>query len=70
MPQGAEPRSPLYVIPGQVPQFTALPAGCRFADRCAYVTDECRAAPVDLIDAGIDHSARCVRVSELQLVSR
>ncbi len=34
----------LPVIPGRVPDLLHLPQGCRFADRCPRVTDECRAA--------------------------
>ncbi len=32
----------LPVIPGMVPDLLHLPSGCRFADRCAKVTDQCR----------------------------
>jgi oligopeptide/dipeptide ABC transporter ATP-binding protein len=32
----------LPIIPGMVPDLLHLPAGCRFADRCSHVTDECR----------------------------
>jgi oligopeptide/dipeptide ABC transporter ATP-binding protein len=33
----------LPVIPGRVPDLLHLPRGCRFADRCPRVTEECRA---------------------------
>ncbi|NGO72317.1 ABC transporter ATP-binding protein, partial [Streptomyces boncukensis] len=33
---------PLATIPGLPPALTTLPAGCRFAPRCAYATDRCR----------------------------
>jgi oligopeptide/dipeptide ABC transporter ATP-binding protein len=32
----------LPVIPGRVPDLQCLPAGCRFADRCPRVREECR----------------------------
>ena len=32
----------LPIIPGMVPDLMQLPPGCRFADRCSRVTDECR----------------------------
>ena len=32
----------LPIIPGMVPDLLHLPTGCRFADRCSRVTDECR----------------------------
>ena len=37
-----EKLSELPIIPGMVPDLLHLPAGCRFADRCSRVTDECR----------------------------
>jgi len=33
---------PLATIPGRVPSLSALPAGCKFADRCLHVRDLCR----------------------------
>jgi oligopeptide/dipeptide ABC transporter ATP-binding protein len=33
----------LTTIPGQVPSLARLPQGCRFAPRCAYAIDACRA---------------------------
>jgi oligopeptide/dipeptide ABC transporter ATP-binding protein len=32
----------LPIIPGRVPDLLNLPRGCRFADRCEYMTSECR----------------------------
>ena len=34
----------LPIIPGMVPDLLHLPPGCRFADRCSRVSDECRMA--------------------------
>ena len=34
----------LFSIPGAPPSLTNLPVGCRFAARCLWATDECRAA--------------------------
>jgi oligopeptide/dipeptide ABC transporter ATP-binding protein len=33
----------LPVIPGTVPELAAMPAGCRFAERCAHARADCRA---------------------------
>jgi oligopeptide/dipeptide ABC transporter ATP-binding protein len=52
-------REPLYIIPGQPPDLSALPSGCSFHPRCARAMDRCRAEePLDqrLHDGG---SARC-----------
>ncbi|MFC9358360.1 dipeptide/oligopeptide/nickel ABC transporter permease/ATP-binding protein [Rhodococcus sp. NPDC057014] len=64
MPQSATPRSPLYVIPGQVPQLSELEEGCRFASRCEFVQPECHSA-IPMLNAGSNHLARCVRSDEL-----
>jgi peptide/nickel transport system ATP-binding protein len=48
----------LVSIPGQIPSPFALPAGCRFADRCPQRFDRCAAAPpLHVVTA--EHSARC-----------
>jgi peptide/nickel transport system permease protein len=59
--------SKLLFIPGSVPAPGARPHGCRFADRCPMVIDECRAlhpalAPVN----GGQRASRCIRAMELR----
>jgi peptide/nickel transport system permease protein len=61
VPRIGERQRPLVPIPGLPPALDDLPTGCRFADRCDQVTDECRAAPIDLRHQG-NRSARCVLV--------
>jgi oligopeptide/dipeptide ABC transporter ATP-binding protein len=34
-------KAPLYAIPGQPPDLSALPPGCGFHPRCPYATDRC-----------------------------
>ncbi|HJP69820.1 MAG TPA: dipeptide/oligopeptide/nickel ABC transporter permease/ATP-binding protein, partial [Sphingomicrobium sp.] len=70
MPQRAAPRTTLYAIPGQVPQFSEIGGGCRLAARCQYVQERCREADVALTEAAPGHLARCARVNELSLVTR
>ncbi|TDT99846.1 peptide/nickel transport system ATP-binding protein [Azorhizobium sp. AG788] len=54
----------LPTIPGTVPSLTALPPGCRFANRCARVDDACRAAePVWSGEAGA--GIRCIHADEV-----
>jgi peptide/nickel transport system permease protein len=65
MPQGAAPRTPLYVIPGSVPSFHELGEGCRLVGRCEYATDVCREGAVDLRLAGENHEVRCVLVENV-----
>jgi peptide/nickel transport system ATP-binding protein len=51
----------LAAIDGMVPDMSAPPAGCRFADRCPFVLEDCRAAPPPVVDLGGGHWSRCVR---------
>ncbi|WP_327005078.1 ABC transporter ATP-binding protein [Dactylosporangium sp. NBC_01737] len=59
-------RRDLEVIPGRPPEPGAMPAGCRFAARCAHVTDTC-ATPVQLSTLD-DRQVRCHRAATLELV--
>jgi peptide/nickel transport system permease protein len=68
MPQRAEPRTPLYSIPGQVPRFDSLGAGCRLVGRCEYAKDACSGAPVQLLGTN-GHAVRCIRADELTLAA-
>jgi peptide/nickel transport system ATP-binding protein len=45
----AEKLRELPTIPGRVPELHRLPPGCRFADRCPRVREECRRAEPPLI---------------------
>jgi peptide/nickel transport system ATP-binding protein len=49
----------LTTIPGQVPPLSAMPAGCRFADRCAHVIPICRTVSPDWREVGTGHEVRC-----------
>ena len=64
-PDGKRARLP--TIEGLVPNPFALPRGCRFADRCPYVVEECTRAEPDLVAALDDpsHLARCIRAEEV-----
>ena len=50
----------LAAIPGVPPNLKAPPAGCRFAERCKYVMDECVTTSVSLYDAGSGRAYRCI----------
>jgi peptide/nickel transport system ATP-binding protein len=49
----------LTTIPGQVPSLSAMPAGCRFADRCAHVMPQCRTVSPEWREVGSGHVVRC-----------
>ncbi len=53
----------LEAIPGQVPTFDQLPAGCRFEPRCQLAHQECRAPGLELHTVQPSHDARCVSPS-------
>ncbi len=63
-----EPRARvrLKTIEGMVPDLTRLPPGCRFADRCPLVIDECKRVEPELrpLDGGV-RSSRCIRAEEV-----
>ncbi len=65
---GARPRlgatrgGRLVTIPGRVPELADMPAGCPFADRCAWVVDACRARMPPEVEVEPGHRARCIRL--------
>ncbi len=54
----------LRSIPGDVPDPVSILPGCIFADRCAYVAADCRAAPPPLALKAAGHRAACIRVPD------
>jgi peptide/nickel transport system ATP-binding protein len=54
-------RRRLQTIEGSVPSLLDLPAGCKFAPRCAYVIRECTEAEPALLAVNDEHRARCIR---------
>ncbi|MEU7647794.1 ABC transporter ATP-binding protein [Streptomyces huasconensis] len=52
----------LHTIPGLPPNLTTRPTGCRFAPRCAFATDQCRAEEPPLAHdekRGAEHRFAC-----------
>ncbi len=50
----------LEIIPGMVPPLDSDFSGCRFADRCDFVQDDCRAGEPAWRDLEDGHSVRCI----------
>jgi peptide/nickel transport system ATP-binding protein len=50
----------LATIAGRVPALHEMPAGCAFADRCAWVRDDCRAAVPPMQAVRDEHGVRCL----------
>ncbi len=65
VPKRGEERKRLPTIEGVVPDLRDLPPGCRFADRCPMVIDECRKAEPALEEVSPGHFARCIRSAEV-----
>jgi peptide/nickel transport system ATP-binding protein len=53
------PGSHLQAIPGRPPNLVSTPRGCRFAPRCPYVQDRCRAEAPPLFEGEAGHTYRC-----------
>jgi len=66
IPRGKSSVDDLLVIPGRVPAPGSWPVGCRFQNRCAYVTDACRQRPIPL-ELTSSGAVRCIRHDELEL---
>lgn len=51
----------LRPIRGNPPDSTEVVKGCRFAERCDYVEEECLVWDTSLLDVSADHKTRCRR---------
>lgn len=54
----------LAAIDGMMPDPTALPKGCKFAERCKYATERCSREEPALTEMSDGHKVRCFRYSE------
>lgn len=51
-------------IPGTPPSLKDPPAGCRFAARCKYATDQCRQVQPQTVQVGDRHYAACLLLGQ------
>lgn len=59
-PEPSRHRQPPTIrAPGELPDATNPPIGCRFASRCPYAMDACRDTPPTRTDLGAGHWVRC-----------
>ena len=56
----------LPTIPGMVPPAGHFPAGCVFAPRCPYATEQCRTCKPELVTQAEGHKVRCFRYTDRQ----
>jgi peptide/nickel transport system ATP-binding protein len=59
LPEVSRRGTALTTIPGQVPSLAAMPAGCRFAERCPQVMPVCRESSPAWREATPGHAVRC-----------
>ena len=59
LPEVSRRGTVLTTIPGQVPSLAAMPAGCRFAERCPQVMPVCRESSPEWREATPGHAVRC-----------
>ena len=64
MPRMGDDKKRLYNIPGTVPHFTQMPAGCHFAPRCPCASPECETVCPDMTEVAPGHVVRCLRARE------
>jgi oligopeptide/dipeptide ABC transporter ATP-binding protein len=57
-------KEPLYAIPGQPPDLSALPSGCSFHPRCLQVMERCRTDEPPEYSRGNESTARCWLASQ------
>jgi oligopeptide/dipeptide ABC transporter ATP-binding protein len=55
----------LPAIPGNLPDPSRRPPGCRFAPRCDWYIPDCDDGPPPLFPVASDHKAACIRAGEV-----
>ncbi len=58
-PKSASTKERLETLAGSVPDLRAEIKGCKFADRCPYVTERCREESPHYIQVESNHHAKC-----------
>jgi peptide/nickel transport system ATP-binding protein len=64
LPQLNSDQERLASIPGQVPNPLDMPHGCRFAPRCQFAKEICRAEAPELTEVEPGHKSRCLLQQE------
>jgi oligopeptide/dipeptide ABC transporter ATP-binding protein len=63
VPRMTGPVGRLATIEGQPPSLMGLPAGCRFAARCAHAEPRCHETYPSTTQVGVEHTADCWRLA-------
>ena len=70
MPYLHERRQALYVIPGRVPELSAMPKACRFAARCPNRIAQCTDVHPDLQETDRTHAPSLLQPHRVHPLSR
>lgn len=60
-----KPKTRLNTIEGQVPSLAAMPAGCRFNNRCSFGDKQCEKSKPDIENCADDHGVACFNWSKI-----
>jgi oligopeptide/dipeptide ABC transporter ATP-binding protein len=66
IPKLGAPQGRLRVIPGNVPNPSEFPTGCKFHPRCPVAIDRCKTENPPLVAIRPQHLARCHRAVEVE----
>ncbi len=66
IPKLGEEKERLRVIPGNVPNPSEFPAGCKFHPRCPVAIDRCKVENPPLVPIRPGHDVRCWRAGEAE----
>ncbi|MEN9808941.1 MAG: hypothetical protein RLZZ488_508 [Pseudomonadota bacterium] len=70
IPRLGEKRERLKTIPGIVPSLGNFPAGCRFQDRCPFVTSQCRQSIPELRKLADGSEVACFHSNENGVITQ
>lgn len=65
IPSVHAPQQALTIIPGQVPRPQHFPAGCNFASRCSYASEQCLRHDPPLAPVADGHEVACWNVDRV-----
>ncbi|TVR53467.1 MAG: ABC transporter ATP-binding protein [Spirochaetaceae bacterium] len=64
-PDIVDKNTELVSIPGTPPDLMQAQHGCRFQERCPFVTDACRTETPPLVEVAENHTVACLRTAEV-----
>ncbi len=65
IPSAHVPQQRLSIIPGQVPRPQHYPAGCNFASRCSFASEQCVNHDPELVEVTGHHAVACWNIDRV-----